>query len=309
MRRKYRFRGGVIEVVAHVGEEGAAWFQQINEADGLFQMRMAGMRIASQRVENKDIEVLKQGNALRWNVAHIGKVSGAAESVAGNLLMSMGYRNAAKACPEEIETRTWRCIDAVDLHAGACRITVFLAKRIVEDSLNRAGRRIVRIDWKIVFGVKGEWTQIVEAHDMIGVSVSIENRIEMTDSFAERLSVKVRTGVNDNGMPAVIEPDGRPGTAIPRVARRRYGRRANGAIAAQRRHTHGCAATEKSERRLHRLADDAWLAGSCRRFCRCRTRKSLGDFEKTHAKLKEGIVQKADFFGSEISLGFLGEHS
>src|SRR5665213_1992290 len=115
---------------------------------------------------------------------------------------------------------------------------------------------------------------------MIGMAMRVENGVEATDSFAQRLRMKVGASVDDDRVAAVGKPNGGPCAAVTRVARRRHGRGAHRAVATQRWHTHRCAAAEKGEGSFHRLANDAWTARSgtgtlC--FCCGRTRQRLGD--------------------------------
>ena len=55
--------GGVVEVVAHVGEEGALRLELLDDGDGVVEVRVAGVGIATQGVEDEDVEILQEGNA------------------------------------------------------------------------------------------------------------------------------------------------------------------------------------------------------------------------------------------------------
>ena len=55
--------GGVVEVVAHVGEEGAAGFEFFDEVDGSVEVGVAGVGLAAERVEDEDVEVLQERDA------------------------------------------------------------------------------------------------------------------------------------------------------------------------------------------------------------------------------------------------------
>ena len=56
VRRKHGVGGGVVQIVAHVSKVGASRFELFDDCYGLVQMRVAGVRLASQSVEHKDIE-------------------------------------------------------------------------------------------------------------------------------------------------------------------------------------------------------------------------------------------------------------
>ena len=61
--------GAVVQIVAHVGEEGALRFKLLDEADGFFEVRVAGVRVVTERVEDEDVEVLQQREADGRDVA------------------------------------------------------------------------------------------------------------------------------------------------------------------------------------------------------------------------------------------------
>ena len=98
------FGGVVIQFVAHVGEEGASGLQLLDECDGLVEVRVAGMRIAAEGVEDEDVEILEEGNALGGDVAHVSEIGCAAEAVAGDLLATVSDGDSSEAGSEEIES-------------------------------------------------------------------------------------------------------------------------------------------------------------------------------------------------------------
>src|SRR5271163_3157895 len=107
---------------------------------------MAGVGIVPESVENEDVEISQQRQALGRDVAHVGEVGGAAEAVAGDLLAAVGYGDATKTGVKEVEARSGRQIDAMDFHLCAGGITVFLAKGVLEDALEVPCRFIVGVD-------------------------------------------------------------------------------------------------------------------------------------------------------------------
>src|ERR1035441_6421252 len=66
--------GGVVEVVRHVGEEGTARLDFLDQGDGVVQSRVGGMGLAAERVENEDVEAGEQGKARGGDVAEVGEV-------------------------------------------------------------------------------------------------------------------------------------------------------------------------------------------------------------------------------------------
>src|ERR1700690_625457 len=111
MRRKFGVSCIVVEIVAHVGEEGTLWLQLLDYGDRFFQVRMTRVRIVAKGVKNQDVEILKERQADVGNVAHIGEIGGAAEAVAGDLLPPVSNWDAAKARTEELGSCAWCGID------------------------------------------------------------------------------------------------------------------------------------------------------------------------------------------------------
>ncbi len=61
MRRQGGVGGVVVEVVAEVGEEGAAGLELFDKGDGAVEVGVAGVGVAAEGVEDEDVEVLEEG--------------------------------------------------------------------------------------------------------------------------------------------------------------------------------------------------------------------------------------------------------
>ena len=72
IRRKQRFVPGVQQIVADVGEEGAARMEQIHRADRLRDRGMSGVRLVTQRVEEERIETAEEIQGSLGDLAMIG---------------------------------------------------------------------------------------------------------------------------------------------------------------------------------------------------------------------------------------------
>ena len=71
-------------------------------------MRVAGVGLAAQRVEDEDVEVFEQRKALGGDVAHVGEVGGGAEAVAGDGVAAVGDGDAQEVRAEEVDLRAGR---------------------------------------------------------------------------------------------------------------------------------------------------------------------------------------------------------
>ena len=66
-------------------------------------MGVAGVRLAAEGVEDEDVEVLEEREALGGDVAHVGEVGGGAEAVAGDVVAAVGDGDALEAGAEEVD--------------------------------------------------------------------------------------------------------------------------------------------------------------------------------------------------------------
>src|ERR1700760_2574115 len=102
-------------------------------------MGVAGGGVASQCVENKDVEVIEQLQALIGDVAHVGEIRGRAEAVAGDGVASVHDRDAPEASAEESYFHACLGRQAVKCYSGAGGVAVDLAKGVLEDALDDVG--------------------------------------------------------------------------------------------------------------------------------------------------------------------------
>src|ERR1700686_4068737 len=94
-----------------------------------------------------------------------------------------------------------------------------------------------------------QWPQIVNAKNVIGMSVRIEHGIKLNFFPAPARPGKRRGGVDEPFPPAVTQHYRRTSTPVARI-----GRMADGAVAADRGHAHRCAAPQDRQNCLHQFA-------------------------------------------------------
>ncbi len=162
-----------------------------------------------------------------------------------------------KQAPKRSNPAPGVVVDAVELNAGAGGVAVVGAEGVVEDALDGVCGLVVGVDGKAVRDLEAEGAKVVEAEDVVGVAVGVEDGVDVADVLADGLGVEVRAGVDEDDVVVVGEAERGAGAAIARVSIWRNGRGADGAVAAQRRDTHGGAGAEEGEGCFHRSADDA----------------------------------------------------
>ena len=245
MRRQFALGVGVVHFVRHMSEKGAARLETIDPHEGLIDAGMAWVRRFAQRVDDDDVEVSKQGQARFWDRVHVGEVGGVAEAEAGDFLLAVKQGNALEG--DSVNDDGLVSFDAVHLHASACGVFGFGGEGVVEDFFDDARAGVIGVEGHVAVGVvEGERAQIVEAEDVIGVRMRIEDRIDVADVFAQGLLAEIGSGVDED---AVVCPLHGGGGARAPVAGIRRG--ANAAFASERRNAHGSAAAKDGERGLH----------------------------------------------------------
>ena len=93
----------------------------------------------------------------------------------------------------------------------------------------------------------GERAQVVDAENVVGVGVRVEDGVELSDVFAQGLFAKVGRGVDENVAVVVGEQDGGTGAAIAGI-----GGMTDGAVAGDGGNAHRGAAAEDREGGAHR---------------------------------------------------------
>ena len=154
------------------------------------------------------------------------------------------YRNALESGTEQGQRGTRLGAQAVQIDPRAGWVTIFLCEGVVEDALDGRGGRIVGIQRHAGRLAKGQRTQIIEAQDVVGMRVRVQNRIDAIDTGTQRLRAKVGPCINQHHMTVVAQRDRRPQTVVARVRRP-----ADMAVTAQRWHAHRRAGTEEEQLR------------------------------------------------------------
>ena len=113
------------------------------------------------------------------------------------------------------------------------RLGIVVLEYIVERALNRRERFRGSINGDLLLLAKVQRPDIVQPHDVIGVRVSEQDRIDAGDALAKSLLPEIRRCIDKYGPPVVLEHDGRAKAIVLWI----FGM-AHGAAATERRHTH-----------------------------------------------------------------------
>ena len=95
-----------------------------------------------------------------------------------------------KGCESDGTDREWTC-DGVRLGADIGGTTDFEVESVVECFFQAGEGKGIRIDGDTVSIFDGVGAQIVEACDMVGVTMGVEDRVEFGDRGAKGLGAKI----------------------------------------------------------------------------------------------------------------------
>lgn len=249
---KVGFGGGVVDFVGHVGEEGAARGDAFHPTKGRVKMGVAGVRLGAEGVENEDVEVPEERQAGFGDGAHVGEIGGGAEAEAGDLEVAMEDGHALEGDAEDFGGLG--IFEWVELNAGAMRVRGVGGEGVVEDVAKDGRGGLVGVEGQEA-GLVGEAerAEVVEAEDVVGMGVGVEDGVEVMDALANGLLAEVGAGIDDDGMrPCTALPadgDGRASAAVARVSGGTHG-----APASQGGDAHGGSAAEEYDLRIHQRA-------------------------------------------------------
>src|ERR1700683_2192448 len=201
------------------------------------------MRLVPQRVQKKNVETLQLVERCLWNFAVVGEIRRGPKAIAVNFRVAMNQAHRFEGRPEKLP----RAVDRTQFQLWQAAVLVTGVKDVTEHFAQKGGRIRTRIERQLPRLVTvAERAQIVDAQNMVGVRVGVENRIHVVDSFTDGLRVEIGRGIDEHHLARVL--DHYRGTSAP-VAW--VAGPADRAIAAQSGHAHRSTTAQYGERGPH----------------------------------------------------------
>src|SRR5689334_2815783 len=145
---------------------------------------------------------------------------------------------------------------------------------------------------------KAKRTNIIQPKYVVGVRVSVENRVDMRDLFPDCLLPEVGRRIYKDAASAILDHHRRTSSAIMWISGR-----ANTAGATDGWHSHGGSTAQDSQCCLHFFIDFGFRSGWRR------VHSTLGygirQFNPRHAKFEKNVLQQRLLAICEIALGLL----
>lgn len=205
--------GFVAEIVANVREPSVLGREFADESEGLVDGRMHGMRSVTKRVEDEMVEIAQKSfGGFRYG-AEIREVGDGADAEAVHGERAVLGGNGNDACAEKfkgaiqwmklnLRKRAFRGLRLKNVREGAAENREGFFRGI-----NRDGGFLLLI----------ERTNVVEAKNVVGVGVSVENGVEAIDILTQGLMAEIGRGVDDDVAAAVGKQYGRTSALVARV--------------------------------------------------------------------------------------------
>src|SRR5450631_897647 len=136
--------------------------------------------------------------------------------------------------------------------------------------------------------------------------MGIEDSVDVADTFSESLLAEVRAGIDEDAVLVPSDGDRGAGASIARVRGD-----ADAAIASEGGYAHRSATAEDCHDCVHLFVAVLY----CERLLFAGggsgglSRDGIGQFQKHHAEIEEGVLQQAALAIVEIAFGFVGKNS
>src|SRR5437588_2620558 len=191
------------------------------------------MRPVPQSIEKQNIQIFQLHKRLLRDFTEVGQVGCRSETKSNDLGVSVFYRHRFKAGSKQF----YRTIDRIQFNLCQPTVLVVGVEDIPEHGSQEFGSFRPRIERNFPSPMKAQRTQIINSQTVIGVGVSIENRIELADLLTDGLLTEIRSGVNEYSLTVIFHQHRGPGATVARIRRM-----AHGTVTADGGHTHRCTA-------------------------------------------------------------------
>jgi len=203
----------VAQVVADVGEPGVFRLELSDERERLLDIRVHRMRRVTQRVENEVVESAQKRLRSFRDRAEIGEVCSVSKPESEDISWTVHRRDWNDLQIKKLE----RAINRVQGDAGKRADGLPTVEDIGEGLLQHFQCRVRSVDRNGSFLFQIVGADIVEAENMVGVGVSVENCVESIVVRGHCLGAEVGRRVDDDIAAGVGEQHGGAHAFVMRI--------------------------------------------------------------------------------------------
>src|SRR2546427_8686146 len=198
--------------VREVGSLGLQFFDVFQRA---FQPQMRCMWANAQTIEHQYFQITQAFHRSGRDLTQISRVSKIIEPISDYRQTPMNY---FEGCDLQIAAEAKRRArnDSVGNNLWQPTAKMRGLKDVTKDAPNVDPGAFIRIEAQCAM-TKIEWTNVVKAKDVIGMTVRYQDGIEMLQSITQSLLAKVSRGIHDHGLTGMFDQyrDAQP--LIPRI--------------------------------------------------------------------------------------------
>src|SRR3974390_417700 len=176
------------------------------------------MRMMAKRVKNQDVEAFELSKGFVGNGAKIREIRSRAEAIGFNRIVTMIYRKRHEHRAKQVD----RAGDVPQFDLGKSSVFIVAVEDVLENMPNDLGGRLGCIERNLSAARrarKAEWANVVEAENMVGMTMGIKHGVNTADAPADGLLTKIGRSVDQDGAAVVLHHNRRPQSFVVRIAR------------------------------------------------------------------------------------------
>src|SRR5450432_1308997 len=233
---------------------------------------MRGMRFVGQGIQEQHIQVPQLLHGRFRNLAVIGQIGSVAEAESVDRLEPVYNGNEKELQAEQVERRS---IEQARVQLRNVGLLLHAIEDILEAAPDRGHGVLRGEDRNLRAPAEVERPHVVQAHDVVGMRMGEEDRVQTFHARTQRLGPEIRRGIDQDIVAVVTDQDRGPQPLVPGIVGR-----ADGAMTPDGGHPHAGSGTEDRDLRgwLHIQAFCAAALATWSEICTKRNRNSVREF-------------------------------
>ena len=195
-------------------EKSALRTQAVDNGQRVSYGRMRRVRLMPQCIEKQNVEAFEFMHRGLGNFAVVSEVGGRAEAISVNLALAVNQNDRLEAHAENVDG----AVDGTELQQRQPAEFVIRVKNVGEHPAQKRGGFGPSIQGKLLrLVLVTQRPQIINAQDVVGMRMGIEDRVNPSDVFADCLRVKIGSGIDQYDFAVLLDHDRRPGAPVVRI--------------------------------------------------------------------------------------------
>ena len=201
-----------------MSEIGLASLELLGDFDRLINTEMGDVWIGPERIQHQRVHALQQLHTFFWNLTDIGTVRNVADSESQHIkIRAVLQWNWNDSSSQNIQW--FRFVDWMNINLRRCSnmCLLIIRKRVGKRSFQPLFNIRIAIYWHGMAKVKLEQSQIIEAHHMVGVFVSVDDCMANPDFLTQQLCSQIWRCIDQQIALWQTENGATPATLVSRM--------------------------------------------------------------------------------------------